>query len=308
MSINKLGNTKQHLGININTEQPDWLNECGLALLQDGYLKEGETPSEAFARAATAFCYGDYELAQRINDYAYNNWFMYATPVLANAPEGTWSKSVTREVKTWNKEYIFRGESIKGLPISCYAFNIPDTLTGQVDTMGELAELSFRGGGTGGHVSIRATSKKAPGPIPYMKVLDSVIGYYRQQGRRGSLAMYMDVSHPSIAEHIRFRKPEGDAKLRSDNRQQVHNAVNLTDEFIDAVLNDKMFDLKCPHTGLVYETVKAKDLWYDMLETRALTGEPYMLKIDLANRMMPESQKKLGLKVRGSNLCSGMKV
>lgn len=297
---------KQHLGIDIFVDSPEWLNECGMALLSEGYLQEGETPSEAFARAATAYCYGDYELAQRIYNYAYNNWFMFATPVLSNAPKGKWlgSGKYFDAKYPWHLKWKFEGEAVKGLPISCYAFNIPDTLNGQVDTQNELAELSFRGGGTGGHVSIRAPSKKAPGPIPYMKVLDSTIGYYRQQGRRGSLAVYMDIDHPTIAEHVRFRLPTGDAKLRSDNRQQMHNAVNLTDEFIEAVLEDKQFNLKCPHSGVVTETVRARELWEEILETRSLTGEPYMLKIDLANRRMPKTQQELGLKIRGSNLCS----
>jgi len=291
-------------GIIIDDKNPEWLNECGEALLSEGALREGETVPQAFARAATAYCYGDYALAQRIYDSVYKCHFMFATPVLNNAPLGMWVERKDKEGSYYWHNVEFVGEKVKALPISCYAFDIPDTLQGQVDTMGELAELSFRGGGTGGHVSIRATTKKAPGPIPYMKVLDSTIGYYRQQGRRGSLAVYMDVSHPSISEHIRFRHPTGDSKLRSDNRQQMHNAVNLTDEFINAVKNNGDFDLKCPHSGKVYETVKARTLWEDILETRALTGEPYLLKIDQVNRLMPETQKARGLKIRGSNLCS----
>lgn len=290
-------------GIIIDDKNPEWLNECGEALLSEGALREGETVPQAFARAATAYCYGDYSLAQRIYDAVYKCHFMFATPVLNNAPLGKWVERKDKEGSYYWHNVEFVGEKVKALPISCYAFDIPDTLQGQVDTMGELAELSFRGGGTGGHVSIRATTKKAPGPIPYMKVLDSTIGYYRQQGRRGSLAVYMDVSHPSISEHIRFRHPTGDSKLRSDNRQQMHNAVNLTDEFINAVKNNGDFDLKCPHSGKVYETVKARALWEDILETRALTGEPYLLKIDQVNRLMPETQKARGLKIRGSNLC-----
>lgn len=121
--------------------------------------------------------------------------------------------------------------------------------------------------------------------------------------RKGALAYYMNVDHPDIIEHIRFRVPGGDSKRRSDNRTQFHSAVNLTDEFIDAVLGDKDFDLKCPHSGKVFETVKARTIWEEILETRALTGEPFLMKIDLANERMPQTQKDLGLKIRGSNLC-----
>lgn len=291
-------------GIVINKEDPSWLNDCGKALLAEGALREGESVSEAFARAATAYCYGDYKLAQRIYDAVYNNHFMFATPVLNNAPLGKWVENKEKNGNHYWYNVEFVGEKIKALPISCYAFKIPDELDGQVDTMKELANLSVRGGGTGGHMKIRAPSKKAPGPIPYAKVLDSTIGYYRQQGRRGSLAIYMDVDHPSIQEHIRFRLPTGDSKLRSDNRQQMHNAVNLTKEFIDALFENKEYELKCPHTKEVYEKLPARQIWEEMLETRSLTGEPFMLKIDAANDAMPETQKQRGLRINGSNLCS----
>lgn len=281
----------------------DWINPLSEALLKDGYVKENETVEEAFFRTANAYCFGDFGLRDRIFDAVKNNWFMFATPVMTNAKNGEWKKK--EFVNDW-KEYEFVTEDTsKGLPISCYALDVPDTVGGQVGAMQELASLSVSGGGVGLHNSIRGTSKKAPGPIPYMKVMDSTIGYFKQSGaRRGAVAMYMDVDHPDIIEHIRFRVPGGDPKRRSDNTTQFHCAVNITDEFIDAVLNDKYIDLKCPAKKTVYETVKARTIWQEILETRALTGEPYLLKIDAANRNMPETQKKLGLKIKGSNLCS----
>ncbi|HET8689675.1 MAG TPA: LAGLIDADG family homing endonuclease, partial [Methanosarcina sp.] len=297
--------TKQHLGINIHTEDPSFVNEVSRSLLEGYYTRPGESVSQALARAATAYCYGDYQLAQRIYDYVYNNWFMYASPVLSNAPAGLWAKDPSKDgAHYWHKYEFVPREKATGLPISCFAFDVPDTAKGQVELLQELATLSMSGGGTGAHNSIRGTSGKAPGPIPYMKVLDSAIGYFKQGStRKGAIAMYMDVGHPDIVEHIRFRVPGGDARRRSDNRQQFHNAVNLTDKFINAVLADEEIDLVCPHSGRVYETVTARSLWEEILETRALTGEPFLMKIDMANRRMPETQKKLGLKIRGSNLC-----
>lgn len=293
-------------GIEIYKEEPAFVNDFSRTLLDGYYTRDGETVSEAFARASTAYCYGDYGLAQRIYEYVYKGWFMFASPVLSNAPKGTWKTDDSKEGSYyWHKSVFFPEEKIIGLPISCFAFDVPDTVKGQVSTLQELATLSLIGGGTGGHNSIRGTSSKAPGPIPYMKVLDSIIGYFRQgKTRKGALAYYMDVNHPDIAEHIRFRVPGGDPKRRSDNRTQFHNAVNLTDEFISAVLSNGEIELTCPHSGKVYEKKRARELWEDILETRALTGEPYLMKIDLANRMLPATQKALGLKIKGSNLCS----
>ena len=50
--------------------------------------------------------------------------------------------------------------------------------------------------------------------------------------------------------------------------------------------------------------MKARKLWENLLEVRYRTGEPYLNFIDTANRYLPETQKKLGLKINGSNLCN----
>lgn len=286
---------------------PDYINDFSMALLDGFYLLEGETFDDAIARAAEAFCFGDYELGQRIYEAAWNGWFMFASPILSNAPKGSWPVDMTN---AWKEDGVisngFVGKHTKAMPISCFAMYVPDTIDGQMDANKELAALSVAGGGVGLHNGIRATSNKAPGPIPYMKTMDGLIGYYQQsKNRRGACAYYMDVDHPDIIEHIRFRVPSGgDSARKSDNRTQFHSAVNITDEFIQAVLADSDFDLKCPHTGEVRETVKARMIWEEILETRALTGEPYLFKIDTANKVLPKAQKKLGLKIKGSNICS----
>lgn len=215
--------------------------------------------------------------------------------------------------KLYNNETVYdirvsddHSFSVGGIVVhNCFAMYVPDTIDGQMDANKELAALSVAGGGVGLHNGIRATSNKAPGPIPYMKTMDGLIGYYQQsKNRRGACAYYMDVSHPDIIEHIRFRIPSGgDSSRKSDNRKQFHSAVNVTDEFIAAVLADKDFNLVCPHTGDVRETVKARDIWEEILETRALTGEPYIFKIDTANRALPKVQKDKGLSIKGSNIC-----
>lgn len=293
----------KYQGIEIHEQDPSYITEFSRTLMDGFYKREDETISQALARPAIAFCEGDLELAQRIYDYAYNGWFMYAGRVLSNAPRGHWVKKET--VTNWQTHDFVSEETLTSQPINCFAFNVPDTAKGQVSVIQELASLCMLGGGTAAHLDIRGIGGKAVGPIPYMKLMDSAIAYFQQgKDKRAALAVYLDVSHPDIVEHINFRKPGGDPKRRSDNRKQFHHAVNVTDEFIDAVLNDTDFNLVCPHTKKVHEVVRARKLWEEIQETRALTGEPFLLKIDAANRNLPESQKKLGLKIKGSNLCT----
>jgi ribonucleoside-diphosphate reductase alpha chain len=67
---------------------------------------------------------------------------------------------------------------------------------------------------------------------------------------------------------------------------------------------DDTWELKDPHSGEVRDTIPARELWQRILEMRMMTGEPYLHFIDTSNREMPDFQKKLGLSIKQSNLCS----
>ena len=275
---------KQHLGIKIDTRKDSALSEQAFKLLTDYYCRKDEkSPQEAFARAAVAYSAGDMELAQRIYDAASKGWFMFSSPILSNAP--------------------LPNEKAKALPISCFLAYVPDSLEGLIDHTAELRWLSVKGGGVGGHWSdVRSISDIAPGPIPFLHTVDADMTAYRQgKTRKGSYAAYMDISHPDIIEFIQMRIPTGDVNRKNLN---LHHAVNLTDEFMIAVMDGAMWDLKDPNHNEVRDSMPARKLWEMLLETRYRTGEPYLNFIDTANRYLPEAQKKLGLKIHGSNLCN----
>jgi len=274
----------QHLGIEIQTKRDKTLSEQSFKLLKDYYCRDEEkSPQMAFARAAVAFCGGNMKLAQRIYDYVSQGWFMYSSPVLSNA--------------------VLKGEKVKSLPISCFLTYVPDTLDGLIDHTAELRWLSVKGGGVGGHWSdVRAVSKKAPGPMPFLHTVDADMVAYRQgRTRKGSYAAYMDIDHPDIVEFINMRIPTGDVNRKNLN---LHHAVNCTDAFMEAVKEGKQWGLLDPNDQTVREMVDARKLWELVLETRYRTGEPYINFIDTANAALPQSQKDLGLSIKGSNLCN----
>jgi ribonucleoside-diphosphate reductase alpha chain len=278
------GFPNKHLGVRIDYKRDENMTEQAVKLLTDYYCRDDEkSPQQAFARAAVAYSYGDNKLAQRIYDAASKGWFMFSSPVLSNAP--------------------LPGERVKALPISCFLTYVPDTLEGLIDHSAELRWLSVKGGGVGGHWSdIRSVSDVAPGPMPFLHTVDSDMTAYRQgKTRKGSYAAYMDISHPDIVEFINMRIPTGDVNRKCLN---LHHAVNLTDEFMEAVRDDLDWDLKDPDKGEIRDTMRARKLWELLLETRYRTGEPYLNFIDTANRAMPETQRELGLKINGSNLCN----
>ena len=274
----------KYLGINIDTKRDELLSEQAKKLVEDYYCKDKETsPQQAYARAAVAYSYGDMDLAQRIYDYVSKGWFMYASPVLSNAPKPD--------------------EKAKALPISCFLTYVPDSLEGLIDHSSELRWLSVKGGGVGGHWSdVRAVSDKAPGPMPFLHTVDADMTAYRQgKTRKGSYAAYMNVDHPDIIEFLNMRVPTGDVNRKNLN---LHNAINITDAFMRAVERGETWDLIDPNDQTVRETMPARKLWEQILEVRYRTGEPYLNFIDTANRALPQTQKDLGLKIHGSNLCN----
>jgi ribonucleoside-diphosphate reductase alpha chain len=253
--------------------------EHATKLLQDYYYKNDEkTPKDAFKRAAYAYANNE-DLAKRIYNYASNGWFMFSSPILSNA--GT-----------------------KSMPISCFLTYIPDSIEGLVEHSEELRWMSVLGGGVGGHwSSVRAVSDKAPGPIPFLKTVDSDMLAYRQGStRKGSYAAYIDISHPDIIEFLNIRMPTGG----DTNRKcfTLNNAINITDSFMDSVIAGKSWDLIDPNDGSIRDTLDARDLWHRILEVRFRTGEPYLNFIDEANRRLPQPLKDKGLKIHGSNLCN----
>ena len=275
---------KTYLGISIDTDKDELLSTQAEKLLKEYYCIEGEdSPQMAFARAAKAYCYGDTKLAQRIYNYVSNKWFMFASPVLSNAPKPN--------------------GKVKALPISCFLSYVPDTLEGLIDHTSELRWLSVKGGGVGGHWSdVRSVSDIAPGPVPFLHTVDADMTAYRQgKTRKGSYAAYMEVSHPDILEFLTIRIPTGDVGRKCLN---IHHAVNVSDEFMTAVEDDEDWNLLDPNDDTVRETHKARKIWEAILETRFRTGEPYVNFIDTANRYLPKPMKRKGLRIHGSNLCN----
>jgi len=276
------------MSIKIDKNKDDLLTDYAIGMLKDFYMKDHETsPQEAFARASRAWSIYreelDEALANRLYEYVSNKWFMFASPVLSNAPNGN--------------------AKDKGLPISCFLTYVPDTLEGLISHSSELRWLSVLGGGVGGHWSdVRTVSDKAPGPLPFLHTVDADMIAYRQgKTRKGSYAAYMDVSHPDISEFLNMRIPTGDVQRKALN---LHNAINITDAFMNAVINNENWDLIDPGSDKISETVNARKLWERIIEVRFRTGEPYLNFIDEANRHLPQSLKDLGLKINGSNLCN----
>lgn len=119
--------------------------------------------------------------------------------------------------------------------------------------------------------------------------------------RRGSCAVYIDDSHPEIEEFIEIRRP-----TRAEDRRTMylHHAINITDAFMTAVINDGDWKLIDPKSKKVKKVLRARELFAAILKARMETGEPYIHFIDTSNRALPQALKIRGLRINTSNLCN----
>jgi ribonucleoside-diphosphate reductase alpha chain len=281
------------MSIKIDFSKDKLLDDFAHATLKDRYMVGDETsPQEAFARAAMAFADDD-DHAQRLYDYVSKLWFMFATPVLSN------------------------GGTRRGLPISCFLNYVDDSREGITDHFTENAFLSSFGGGIGGHWSdVRAMGSKtskgseSTGVIPFMKVVDAeMLAFSQGVTRRGSYAAYLHISHPEIEEFLDGRKPTGgDVNRKFTN---LHHGIVIPDAFMELIHRaskeegfDDSWELIDPHSKEVKKVVSARALWVKILQNRIETGEPYIMYEDAVQNGLPDFQKRKGLQVHHSNLCS----
>lgn len=272
-------------GITVDYSCDSLFDELGIKRLKESYMKEEESsPQERLAYVSKHFG-SNPDHAQRLYNYSSRHWLSYSTPILSF------------------------GRSKRGLPISCFLPYLDDSAEGLVNTLSEVNWLSMLGGGVGIGLGIRSADDKSVGIMPHLRTYDASSLAYRQgRTRRGSYAAYLDISHPDIISFLEMRKPTGDPNLRTLN---LHHGINITDDFMHIIEKcmvdadaDDTWELKDPHSGEVREKVSARELWQRVLEMRMQTGEPYIHFIDTSNRAMPEFQKKLGLSIKQSNLCS----
>lgn len=273
-------------GITVDYSRDNNYDIIGLERLRDSYMQQGETsPQERLAYVSYKFS-SNLEHAQRLYDYSSQFWFGYATPILSFGRNGY------------------------GLPISCFLNTVTDSKEGLVDTQSETNWLSMMGGGVGVYWGIRGQDEKSVGVIPHMKIYDdSTLAYKQGTTRRGSYAMYLDISHPDIVEFLEMRKETGDPRRKCLN---LHYGVNIPNTFMKLIENsmkdidfDDSWELKDPSTGKVHDTISARYLWGKILELRAGQGrgEPYIHFIDHSNDAIDPHLKAQGYDIKQSNLC-----
>ena len=266
-----------------------------------------ERPQHMWMRVAIAIHNNNMKLVKETYDYLSLKYFTHATPTLFNA--GTRKQQLS----------------------SCYLIAMEeDSISGIYSTLSDCAKISKWAGGIGLHIHniraagsrIRGTNGISNGIAPMLRVFNNTARYVDQGGgkRNGSIAVYLSPEHPDIEIFLEMKKNHGDEEMRA---RDLFYAMWLPDLFMERVQKNEEWTLMCPDEcpGLndvygneyvsLYEkyeregkgkkTLKARDLWFKILESQIETGTPYILFKDHANKK--SNQKNLGV-IKSSNLCT----
>lgn len=284
----------------------------GFKTLERAYLmrvgdKVVERPQHMWMRVSLGIHGNDVEKAIETYNLMSQKYFTHATPTLFNA--GTPRPQLS----------------------SCYLLAMEsDSIEGIYNTLKDCAQISKWAGGIGLHIHnirargthIRGTNGSSNGLTPLLQVFNSTARYVDQGGgkRNGSFAVYLEPWHNDIVDWLDLKKNHGDESLRA---RDLFYGLWVSDLFMQAVKDDGYWYLMCPDVcpglsdayGATFERIynsyvkkekftkkmKARELWFKILDAQMETGTPYLLYKDSAN--LKSNQQNLGT-IKSSNLCT----
>ena len=284
----------------------------GFKTLERSYLikldgKVVERPQHMLMRVAVGIHKEDIEAAIETYHLLSEKWFTHATPTLFNA--GTPKPQLS----------------------SCFLLTMKDdSIDGIYDTLKQCAKISQSAGGIGLSIHnvrakgsyIRGTNGVSNGIVPMLRNFDMTARYVDQGGgkRKGSFAIYLEPWHADVKDFLELKRNHGKEEMRA---RDLFYAMWIPDLFMRRVEQNDDWSLFCPNEapgladcygeefeklyekyekeGKARETVKAQELWFEILESQIETGTPYMLYKDAANGK--SNQQNLGT-IKSSNLCT----
>ncbi len=275
-------------------------------LLKDSSGRILERPQHLWMRVALALWAADLPRAFETYDLLSMKALTHATPTLFNA--GTPNQQLS----------------------SCFLLAMKeDSIRGIYNTLEDCALISKHAGGIGLHCSnirskgslIKGTNGTSNGLMPMLRVFNATARYVDQGGnkRNGSFAIYLEPWHADVEDFLRLKLPTGTEEERA---RDLFYGLWVPDLFMERVEADGNWTLFCPAEapGLadvwgaefkaLYEryeaegrgrkTIKAQDLWFQVLQAQIETGTPYLVYKDAANAK--SNQQNLGT-IKSSNLC-----
>ncbi|CAN5412802.1 hypothetical protein BH10PAT3_BH10PAT3_8020 [soil metagenome] len=210
---------------------------------------------------------------------------------------------------------------------ACFILAVDDTMPSILNWYREEGMIFKGGSGSGVNISSIRSSKErlgksagtASGPLSFMRGADSSAGAIKSGGktRRAAKMVIMNIGHPDIKEFIWCKAiEERKAWVLKENGfdmdldgkdsfsvqyQNANNSVRVSDEFMQAVVDDADWELTAVTDGTVVETIKARTLFRQVAEAAWECADPGMQFDTTVNRW--HTTPNAG-RINGSNPCS----
>jgi ribonucleoside-diphosphate reductase alpha chain len=211
---------------------------------------------------------------------------------------------------------------------ACFINSVQDSMDSILDLAKTEGMLFKWGSGTGSNLSrIRSSHERlrgggtASGPVSFMKGYDAFAGVIKSGGktRRAAKMVILNIDHPDVLDFIRCKSEEekkawalieagydggfnvpGGA-YDSVFYQNANHSVRVTDEFMQAVIEDREWSTRNVLGGGIAETYRAKELLRAMAEATHVCGDPGMQFDTTINRW---HTCKATDRIHASNPCS----
>ena len=209
---------------------------------------------------------------------------------------------------------------------ACFILSVDDTMDSILNWYREEGVIFKGGSGSGINLSRIRSSQEllegggtASGPVSFMRGADASAGTIKSGGktRRAAKMVILDVDHPDVEEFIWCKvKEERKARVLRDNGfdmdldgadsfsiqyQNANNSVRVTDEFMQAVVDDADWALTAVTDGRVIKTVRARDLWNQIAQASWECADPGLQFDTTINKW--HTAHNTG-RINGSNPCS----
>ena len=209
---------------------------------------------------------------------------------------------------------------------ACFILAVDDTMNSILNWYREEGVIFKGGSGAGVNLSRIRSSREllegggtASGPVSFMRGADASAGTIKSGGktRRAAKMVMLDVDHPDVEEFIWCKvKEERKARVLRDagfdmdldgadshsiQYQNANNSVRVSDEFMQAVVDDADWNLTAVTDGSVIETIRARDLWRQIAEAAWECADPGLQYDSTINRWHTAHNDG---KINGSNPCS----
>ncbi|MGA0358891.1 MAG: vitamin B12-dependent ribonucleotide reductase, partial [Ilumatobacteraceae bacterium] len=209
---------------------------------------------------------------------------------------------------------------------ACFILSVDDTMNSILNWYREEGVIFKGGSGSGVNLSkIRSSAEllegggTASGPVSFMRGADASAGTIKSGGktRRAAKMVILNVDHPDVEEFVWCKvKEERKARVLRDagfdmdldgadsfsiQYQNANNSVRVSDEFMQAVVEDADWGLRAVTDGSVIKTVRARDLWRQIAQASWECADPGLQFDTTINRWHTSANTD---RINGSNPCS----